>query len=513
MLARHTAMKRHLLSLAPLLALGLSWRAVGPESVHAIRPLVAARQPIVQQGHHLIQELDALTARNWARVAGLDTGLPPRVNGHDEFVAQWTRQVLSSLKGLPVGVVRQSFQTPGFRDLPATRPGVNTIVVVPGARHADQAVIIGAHPDGEPTSKGSAYDDASGCVILLGLAELLGQYWRTHGLPSLTVEFVLFDAEEEGLVGSGAFNFAYRSGALMPRPVFMIDEEQSGVGYPVRPFGMHSQSPLPSYAVTTGDLPARMARLFGSASQPNQVELRLAIQRLNSARTAVFEELHSAYAILPYRGGNATVFSRSDQRYLKIGPIPLCCSDNAAFEALGLPTVTFAGNSDYYARDAQPWSFPYDQPEDTLAALACDTGGSPKSGVALEAALELPVQLSNALVLDYAPSTSAGGHGAADIAIVSTLAAARQSAKFQAIAASQAEWDFGDGSHASGATVSHTFAKVGTFWVTVRAGQVTRRVHLTVSDHELVYKSLFPVTPPPRRPWSPAALHDIAGCH
>lgn len=513
MLARTTVMKLRLLSLALLLALGLSWRVAGPESVQAVPPFALAQQPIVLQGHRLIQQLNALTAQNWARVAGLDSGLPPNVNGHDEFVAQWTRQILSSLKGLPVGVVHQAFQTPGFRDLPATRPGVNTIVVVPGARHADQAVVIGAHPDGEPTSKGSAYDDASGCVILLGLAELLGQYWRTHGLPSLTVEFVLFDAEEQGLVGSGAFDFAYRSGALMPRPTFMIDEEQSGVGYPVRPFGLHSQSPLPSYAITTGDLPARVARLFGGASQPNQAALRLAIQRLTSARSSTFGELHGAYSLLPYRGGNATAFLRSDQQYLKIGPIPLCCSDNAAFEALGLPTVTFAGNSDYYARDAQPWSFPYDQPEDTLAALACDTGGTPKPGAALEAALELPVQLSDALVLDYAPSTSAGGQGTPGLALFSTLLAADQPARFQVIGIDHATWDFGDGSRANGADVSHSFARPGTFWVTVRGGRLTRRVHLTVSDHDLAYKSPFSVSPPPRRPWSPAALHDIAGCH
>jgi hypothetical protein len=513
MLARNTVVKPRLLCLALLLAIGSSWRAPDPASGHAVRPLALTPQQLVQQGHRLIQQLHALTAQNWARVAGLDTGLPPRVNGHDEFVAEWTQQMLRLLKGLPVGVVHQAFQTPGFRNLPATRPGVNIIVVVPGARHADQALIIGAHPDGEPTSKGSAYDDASGCVILLGLAELLGQYWRTYGLPSLTVEFVLFDAEEEGLVGSAAFHFAYRSGALMPRPIFMIDEEQSGVGYPVRPFGMHSQSPLPSYAITTGDLPARLVRLFGGASQPNQAALRVAIQRLNSARSSAFGDLHGAYPVLPYRGGSASAFLRSDQQYLKIGPIPLCCSDNAAFEALGLPTVTFAGNSDYYAHDAQPWSFPYDQPEDTLAALACDTGGTPEPGVALEAALELPLQLSSALVLDYAPSPSAGGRGTANLAVFSTLATARQPTSFQAIGANQATWDFGDGSRASGANVSHTFAKPGTFSVAVRSGRLSRRVRLTVSDHPLIYKSLFSVSPPPRRPWSPAALQDIAGCH
>ena len=461
-----------------------------------------------ETGKQLLQLLDHFSSRYWARVAGRDTNLPPHVNGHDEFLADWTKQMLSSLHGLPVGVVRQPFKTPGFRHLPAQRPGVNVLVVVPGSRHADQAFVIGAHPDGEPWSEGSAFDDASGSVLMLELARSLGQIWRADGLPSLTVEFVLFDAEEEGLIGSSDYSFAYRHGAIMPRPVFMIDEEQSGVGYPARPFGSLSADPMPSFATTTGRISKGLARLFGPLIHPRKAALTVAIRRLTGARTSVFAELHKLYPSLPYRGGAASAFTSSDEHYLEIGPFPLCCSDNAPFEALGLPTVTFSGNTDYYARNAAAWSFPYDQPEDTLAAMACDTGGSPQPSTALAAALQLPLGLSEALVQDYTPPALGS-----DIAIFSSLPTEGAAVQFQAVGAKQFTWEFGDGTRGTGATVSHIYARAGSYPLRVRAGRNTGLVHVRVSGRKLEFASSIIVNPPPRRPWHPTALQDIPGCH
>ena len=82
-------------------------------------------------GQYIVDQISSLSSQYWARVAGRDTALPPNRNGHDEFAAQWTREILASLHGLPVGVYRQQFRTPGFPGLPASRPGVNVIVSVP----------------------------------------------------------------------------------------------------------------------------------------------------------------------------------------------------------------------------------------------------------------------------------------------------------------------------------------------------------------------------------------------
>src|SRR5581483_2439594 len=100
------------------------------------------------------------------------------------------------------------------------------VVAVPGSRHPERAILVGAHYDGEPTSHGSAYDDTSGSALMLGVARELAALWRVRGLPAETVEFVLFDAEEQGLVGSSAYAFAWQHGAVLPAPDLLINEEQ-----------------------------------------------------------------------------------------------------------------------------------------------------------------------------------------------------------------------------------------------------------------------------------------------
>ena len=464
-------------------------------------------------GRLLVRDLSSYSGKYLARVAGRDTDLPPTVNGHDEFLAAWTRDIVADLHGLPVGVIRQPFATPGFRQLPASRPGVNVIVVVPGTRHPDRAVVVGAHPDGEPTSRGSAYDDTSGCMLLLGLARELGNIWRVDGLPSLTVEFVLFDAEEEGLVGSSAYSFAYRHGALMPRPVFMIDEEQSGVGYPIRPFGLLSENPAPSFAATTTAVPAHFRSVVGPAIRPDPNALALTMTRLDQARTDVFAQLRQTYGSLPYRGESAPAFAPADTQYLEIGPLPVCCSDNAPFEALGLPTVTFAGNSDYYRSRGLTWSYPFDQPDDTATALDCDTGGTPQPSLAFQAALQLPLALSLEMVQDYAP-LDAGSNGAQPgVAIFSDVLEAGVRLHFHGAGSSQIAWRFGDGARASGTSVTHVYAHAGRYRLTLLSRHTTSTWLITVPGRQPVFKTHLLFTPPPRIPWHPPELQNIAGCH
>lgn len=453
------------------------------------------------QGSYIAGKIDGFAAKYWARVAGWDAGGPPHVNGHDEFAAAWQKAALSALRGLHAVAFRQQFPVPGFGGNAGTGRGSNVIVVVPGSRQAQQAVVVGSHYDGEPTSKGSAYDDTSGSMILLALARVMGDTWRAHGLPSRTVEFDLFDAEEQGLVGSLAYTFAGAHHAIQPQTVVMVDEEQSGIAYPVRPFGLFSQQTLPSYAVTNGYPPP--ARL-GTPAPGNPAALQQLTNRLVLARASVFSQLRGAYSPLQYRGGAAPVFGKADTGMLRIGPDPLCCSDNAPFQLQGIPTVTFAGEAGYYASAAPSWSYPFDQPQDTPAALACDTGGAPTPRKALEAALDLPLAMSAAVVNDYAPPYRGTG-----LAVLSTTPHAGSPVQLVAAGLSNPSWSFGDGTGARGASVAHTFRRPGTY--TVRVGGRSYRVAVPRKAPRMAF-AFGNLNPPPIRPWHPAELKGISGC-
>jgi len=492
----------------PFIARGGSLAGAEPPAASA--PSIQGLDAI-HEGPYMVRQLASFSDRYWARVAGRDTGLPPQVNGHDEFADRWTREMLDNLRGLPAGVVRQQFTTPGFRRLPASRPGVNIVIAVPGSQNAAEAVIVGAHYDGEPTSRGSAYDDTSGCMIVLALARDLGRLWRRDGPPALTVEFVLFDAEEQGLIGSTAYGFAYREGAVMPRPMLMIDEEQSGVGYPVRPFGLLSSGPLPSFALTTGQVAPSRAQTFGGMRAPKGAALALLDLRLTAARHAAFGALRTAFPSLAYRGGKAQVFTAAEERDLQIArDSPAgCCSDNGPFEALGLPTVMLVGDFSYYNRAAQPWAFPYDQPQDTLQMLACDTGGEPNPGHSLQAALDLPLSLSEALVATYAPPAAGS-----NIAVFSTVAGHGAPVQLIAVGVGPVRWSFGDGTRGTGKQVTHVYSRAGVYGLTVRAGTGTSSWRLAVRTRQPLFVSRFhDLNPPPVKSWRPEALQGVTGCH
>ncbi|HZT95324.1 MAG TPA: M28 family peptidase [Chloroflexota bacterium] len=459
-------------------------------------------------GAYALQQLNQLASGYWARVAGEDDGAPPRVNGHDEFAAAWLREMRGNLHGLPLQVIAQPFSTPGFQHYaPPSRPGQNEIIMVPGAVDPDRALLIVTHYDGEPFSKGSAYDDTSGAAIMLAVAKLLGSTWRSRGLPSITVEFVLFDAEEQGLVGSGAYLFDLRQKALMPKPTVLVDEEQSGVGYPARPFGLRSKPPMPAYATTTR-LSKRLANVFGPVTKPSSAGLKRMMALLKSARDQAYRQLRSTFPRLKYRGGKAAAFSPADEKYLLIGPNSVCCSDNAPFEALGLPTAMFSGDASYYDKHHSSWAYPFDQPQDTPTTLACDTGGKPSPTPALQAALALPVDLTTSLVAAYAPPSKGAG-----LSVFAAPAVKGRSTAFAGAALQKPRWSFGDGGTASGALVHHAYRRSGSFDLTVIAGDVTRRYRVHVGSSLPRYHAPFGrIPPPPIRPFHPRQLKGIRGC-
>ncbi|MBE3561577.1 MAG: M28 family peptidase [Ktedonobacteraceae bacterium] len=189
--------------------------------------------PVVDP-HYIYDQLFTLATRYQSRQAGYDITLP---NGHTGFADYWTQEMVRNLQGFGATVRRDPFPVAGWRGRPATSAAFNVEVSVPGAVHPGQVVIIGCHFDGEAISTQSAYDDASGCAIELGVAKALGEYWRQHNAyPARTLRFVIFDAEEQGLHGS----FHYVNNTVngdLAHIVAMFNEEQNGIAYPLRYLG------------------------------------------------------------------------------------------------------------------------------------------------------------------------------------------------------------------------------------------------------------------------------------
>src|SRR5262249_38487574 len=123
-------------------------------------------------------QLAYLAAHFLRREAGYDTNLPPEVNGHDEFATYWSKEMLRDLEGFGAQVRRDPFRIEGWTGLPPPTFAANVEVTVPGAAQPEQIVLVGCHYDGEHDSTQSAYDDASGCAVILGIAKALAASWR-----------------------------------------------------------------------------------------------------------------------------------------------------------------------------------------------------------------------------------------------------------------------------------------------------------------------------------------------
>jgi hypothetical protein len=78
--------------------------------------------------------------------------------------------------------------------------GGNVLATLPATTGSGDALVIGAHFDGIPTSPAAA-DNATGTAIVLAMA----RYLRTVTPRTRPIRFALFDQEEIGLVGSEAY--------------------------------------------------------------------------------------------------------------------------------------------------------------------------------------------------------------------------------------------------------------------------------------------------------------------
>jgi hypothetical protein len=429
------------------------------------------------------------------REAGYDNNLSVTVNGHDEFAAYWSQEMVHNLQGFGAQVLHDPFPVQGWQGRPATVPAFNVEVSVPGALHPEQVVVIGCHYDGEAVSTQSANDDASGCAIELGVAKAMGIYWRSHHLyPARTLRFVIFDAEEQGLYGS----FHYLNSTIngdTQNIVAMFNEEQNGIAYPLRFLGKTSNPLLPFYVdmspLTNSGLYPAQSKL-SPAQRDNIARFRALMQQAVPAAFAQFQAI--GFQALTYRSDSNQVVSQPiftpDQvSNIHLGNDTLGGSDQIPFTLAGLPCATFAGNSTYYDSNPPPWSYPFDQPQDTIQLMNTFASGNSPKAEALVLALALPGMLTTwmlhqpAILGDIPVADQAVGP--APVAAISDIGQTQvgQNVSLYAEGNNNSNdltysWKFGDGATASGASVNHVYAATGsyTLTLTVSSPRGSRRI-------------------------------------
>ncbi len=432
------------------------------------------------------------------RETGYDKQLAATVNGHDEFADYWAQEMQKNLQGFGVQVVRDSFTVKGWKGHAPTVPAFNVEASVPGLTHPEQVVVIGCHYDGEAVSTQSAYDDASGCAIELGVARAMASYWRVHHVyPARTLRFVIFDAEEQGLYGS----FHYLNSTIngdIANIVAMFNEEQNGIAYPLRYLGRLTNPLMPFYTELS---PLKNNDLYAHQEGLKQ-EQRDRISRFNAlmqqAVPAAFRQFRAlGYDQLTYHSQGKDVaqpiFADDQQRNVTLEEDTIGSSDQMPFTLAGLPCATFLGNTTFYGDPGAPGSYPYDQKEDTIQLMNTFANGSEHKSYALALALGLPGMLTSWMlnqpdILGQAVSDKLPVAAINDIG----LPLAGKELTLDATASLDPDacakgncatpnfsyaWDFGDGSKGSGATVKHTYNAAGdvTLMLTVN-GPAGKRV-------------------------------------
>jgi leucyl aminopeptidase len=155
------------------------------------------------------------------------------------------------------------------------RPLENVEAELPGSG-LDGVVLVTAHMDStgarqpgyQPASNPApgADDDASGVAGVLAAADTIGALDAALAVPRRTVRFVLFNAEEHGLVGSKAYA---RDQALLGTPILAVFQMDM-IGYDVlaeRTFELHAGfTPSPEVEARSVALAEMIAQLVPEAS-------------------------------------------------------------------------------------------------------------------------------------------------------------------------------------------------------------------------------------------------------
>jgi hypothetical protein len=446
--------------------------------------------------NYIYDQLYFMVTHYQHREAGYDTSTTPvSVNGHNAFATYWAQEAVRDLQGFGPQVRIDKFPVQGWVGRPAVVPAYNVEVTVPGVLHPEQVVVIGCHYDGEAVSTQSANDDGSGCAIELGVAQAMGNYWRSHHVyPARTLRFVIFDAEEQGLWGSFHYLNSTVNGDTQ-HIVAMFNEEQNGIAYPLRYLGNLSNPLMPFFV--------DMSPLTNNAIYPHQDQLsaqqKNAITQFRSlmaqAVPAVFAQFQAlGYQTLLYHGKNnqnvsQPIFTSSQTQNIHLEDDTLGGSDEIPFTLAGMPSATFIGNSTYYDKNPPPGSYPYDQKQDTIQLMNAFASGKAQKAPALTLSLALPAMLTSWML--HQPSVlgeaTTNGDPIATISdigqtVVHQPLTLDANAAYDPTVASSPlsySWNFGDGTTASGVSVSHTYIRTGNYTLTLTVSSSKGSTHIS----------------------------------
>jgi hypothetical protein len=440
--------------------------------------------------NYIYNQLFYMATHFQRRSAGLNIN-----QGHDQFAAYWSQEMVRDLQGFAPTVRRDNFQFDGWKGTPNVVPGLNVEVSVPGFTHPEQVVVIGCHYDGQITSTQSANDDASGCAIELGVARGLATYWKSHHLyPARTLRFVIFDAEESGLNGS----FYYVDNTIngdLKNVVAMINEEQNGIAYPLHYLGKLSNPVLPFYIFTS---PLQNNGFYEgrdrlTQQQRNNITLFNAL--MQEAISAVFAQFRAmGYQMLSYHSDNnqdvlEPIFTPNQYNNIQMQEDNLAGSDEVPFTVAGLPCATLVGNFTYYDSNPPPWSYPYDQPTDTIQLMNTFADGSSQQSQALTLALALPGMLTT-WMLTQQEILGTASIDQNPVAAISDIGATRVGQSLSLDARTSFDpngnsngigyaWDFGDGTKATGIAVTHIYKAAGSYTLTLTVSSPTGKRTIT----------------------------------
>lgn len=99
---------------------------------------------------------------------------------------------------------------------PDSTKGYNVVAELPGRERPQEVLILGAHLDSWHTATG-ATDDAASCAVMMEALRILK---AVGAQPRRTIRVVLFDGEEQGLLGSQAYVKAHFGSDAEPKPDF-----------------------------------------------------------------------------------------------------------------------------------------------------------------------------------------------------------------------------------------------------------------------------------------------------
>ncbi len=445
---------------------------------------------------YIYDQLAYMASHFLKREAGYDTNLSPTVNGHDEFAAYWSKEMIRHLHDFGALVQRDTFPVKGWLHRPAPVNAFNVEVSIPGAVHPEQIVVIGCHYDGEAISTQSAFDDASGCAVELGVAQALSNFWHSHHMyPARTLRFVIFDAEEQGIFGSFHYVNNTISGDIS-NIVAMFNEEQNGIAYPLRYLGQLRNPLLPFYIDIS---PLKNNYLYPAQSKLSAVQRAHIVNfraLMTQAIPAVFQQFQAlGYQGLTYHTGNRQdsaqpIFTSDQMSNVIVQDDNEGGSDQIPFTLAGLPCATFLSNATYYDDHPPAWSYPFDQSVDTLQLMNTFASGGSRRSNALMLALALPGMLTTwmlhqpTMLGDVDASTRTG-----PLTTISDIGQIRPGEVFKLTAATPPAspteqssttftWKFGDGSTATGATVSHSYTQ-GNYILTLTASSAAGKQSVT----------------------------------